>query len=114
MSKKLGQLKEQGLANDAFREGYEARGNLVQLGILLQQTREASGLTQDSLAAKIGMKPSTISRLESGFGPHGPEMDALMRFVHGCGAELVVGIRSPALAQEKPAEMISVAAAMTM
>jgi len=114
MSNKLDQLRQRGLENEGFREGYAAREKLIELGRLLKQTREVSGLTQDSLAAKIGMKQSTISRLESGFGPHGPEVDTLMRFVQGCGAELVVGIRSAVAAENNQMETIAVAAAMTM
>jgi HTH-type transcriptional regulator / antitoxin HipB len=93
MSRKLDQLREQGMRYDGFREGYEARDGLIRLGNLLRQAREVSGLTQETLGEKIGMTQPAISRLESGFGPHGPEMDTVMRFVHGCEAELVVGIR---------------------
>ena len=93
MSKKLDQLRDHGLRYEGFREGYEARDGLIRLGNLLRQAREISGLTQETLAIKIGMTQPAISRLESGFGPHGPEMDTVMRFVHGCEAELVVGIK---------------------
>jgi DNA-binding XRE family transcriptional regulator len=93
MSKTLEQLREHGMRYEGFREGYDARGGLIRLGNLLRQAREVSGLTQESLAAKIGMTQADISRLESGFGPNGPEMDTVMRFVHGCRAELVVGIK---------------------
>jgi transcriptional regulator with XRE-family HTH domain len=93
MSRKLDQLCEHGMRHEGFREGYEARDGLIRLGNLLRQAREISGLTQESLAVKIGMTQPAISRLESGFGPHGPEIDTVMRFVHGCEAELVVGIK---------------------
>jgi transcriptional regulator with XRE-family HTH domain len=93
MSRKLDQLRQLGMTHGGFREGYEARDGLIRLGNLLRQAREVSGLTQETLAIKIGMSQPAISRLESGFGPHGPEMDTVMRFVHGCEAELVVGIK---------------------
>ena len=58
---------------------------------LLRHAREASGLTQESLAVKIGMSQPAISRLESGFGPHGPEMDTVKLLVgikrKGCGQD---------------------------
>jgi|SRR5271168_4743675 len=103
MSRKLDQLRERGMQYEGFREGYEARDGLIRLGNLLRQAREVSGLTQESLAEKIGMTQPAISRLESGFGPHGPEMDTVMRFVHGCEAELVVGIKPKVSQQESAA-----------
>jgi ribosome-binding protein aMBF1 (putative translation factor) len=99
VSKKLDQLRRQGMANEAFREGYDARDGLIRLGDMLRMAREASGLTQETLATKIGMTQPAISRLESGFGPHGPEVDTVMRFVHGCEAELVVSVKSRAGSQ---------------
>lgn len=94
MSKKTEELLREGLKHEGFREGYEAREAMIRLGNMLRQAREAAGETQESLAAKIGMSQPAISRLESGFGPHGPEMDTVTRFVHGCKAELVVGIKA--------------------
>ena|SRR5271157_4818937 len=105
MSRKLNQLREHGMRYEGFREGNEARDGLIRLGNLLRQAREVSGLTQESLAVKIGMSQPAISRLESGFGPHGPEMDTVMRFVHGCEAELVVGIKRK-VSQEYSADAV--------
>ena len=39
----------------------------------------------EELAERIGMAQPAISRLESGFGPRGPE--TIMRYVHGCNAQ---------------------------
>lgn len=93
MTGKTEELIREGLKHEGFREGYEAREAMIRLGNMLRQTREAKGYTQEYLAKKIGMSQPAISRLESGFGPHGPEMDTVTRYVHGCGAELVVGIK---------------------
>jgi transcriptional regulator with XRE-family HTH domain len=94
MSTKTEELLREGLKYEGFREGYAAREAMIRLGEMLRQTREAAGYTQEFLAKKIGMTQPAISRLESGFGPHGPEMDTVTRFVHGCEAELVVGIKA--------------------
>ena len=99
MSGKLNELREQGLKYETFREGYKARDALIRMGEMLRNLREASGLRQEELAAKIGMSQPAISRLESGFGPRGPEMETIMRFVHGCEAELVVGVKSRRVAE---------------
>ena len=44
-----------------FDEGYE----LFKIGVLIQQAREAAGLTQQELAARINTKKSAISRTEN-------------------------------------------------
>lgn len=102
MSKKLDELRARGQEWPGFQEGYAARDALVRMGDMLRQAREASGLTQEALAEKIGMKQSGISRLESGFGPHGPELDTVMRFVHGCNLELVMAVKSRAAGVGEP------------
>lgn len=91
MSRKLNELRRKRLASASFREGYGARDGLIRLGGMLKQLRERARLTQEQLASRIGMTQPTISRLESGFGPRGPEMDTVARYVHGCDFELVVG-----------------------
>src|SRR6516165_6090878 len=96
---KLERLRERGLQTEGFREGYEEREGIIRLGNLLRQAREAAGLTQELLATKIGMSQPGISRLESGLGPHGPELDTVLRYVHGLEAELVVGIKRKISAQ---------------
>lgn len=93
MSKKLDELRGRGLKSEAFREGYAARDALIRLGTLLRRVREASGMTQVELAERVGMTQPAVSRIESGFGPHGPEIDTVMRFVQGCDFELVIGAK---------------------
>ena len=93
MSKKLDELRQRGLKSEAFREGYAARDALIRLGTLLRQVREASGMTQVELAERVGMTQPAVSRIESGFGPHGPEIDTVMRYVQGCDFELVIGAK---------------------
>ena len=92
-SAKLKQLRSMGQHSEAFREGYEARDALIRFGDMLRRVRESSGLTQAELAEKTGMTQPAVSRLESGFGQRGPEMETVMRFVHGCNAHLVIGIQ---------------------
>jgi transcriptional regulator with XRE-family HTH domain len=99
MSGKLKELRDEGLKYEGFREGYKARDALIRMGEMLRNLRESAGFRQEELAAKIGMSQPAISRLESGFGPRGPEMETIMRFVHGCEAELVVGVKSMRVAE---------------
>jgi transcriptional regulator with XRE-family HTH domain len=90
---KLDEMRTRGLENEGFREGYAARDALIRLGEMLQQLREASGLTQSQLAGRVGMTQPAVSRIESGLGSNGPEIDTVMRYMHGCDFELVIGAK---------------------
>jgi DNA-binding XRE family transcriptional regulator len=89
----LDELRDEGMQAPGFREGYEARDAMIRLGDMLRGLREAAGYTQEQLAQRTGMAQPAISRLESGFGPRGPEMDTIARFVHGCDAQLVMQVK---------------------
>jgi DNA-binding XRE family transcriptional regulator len=107
----LDELRDEGMQAPGFREGYEARDALIRLGDMLRGLREAEGLTQEELAERTGMAQPTISRLESGFGPRGPEMDTIARFVHGCNAKLVVEAeRGPTEASEDEEQAVAAGA----
>jgi DNA-binding XRE family transcriptional regulator len=93
---KLDEMRARGFQNQGFREGYAGRDALIRLGEMLQQLREASGLTQTQLACRVGMTQPAVSRMESGLGPNGPEIDTVMRFMHGCDFELVIGAKQRA------------------
>jgi DNA-binding XRE family transcriptional regulator len=90
---KLEEMRTRGLKNEGFRAGYEARDAIIRLGEMLQQMRETSGLTQLQLAERVGMTQPAVSRIESGLGPNGPAFDTMMRYVHGCNFELVIGAK---------------------
>jgi DNA-binding XRE family transcriptional regulator len=96
-ARSLEELRERGLKDEAFREGYEQRAGMIRLGAMLKQLRESAGYTQEKLAALTGLTQPAISRLESGFGSHVPTIDTVMRYMHGCQYQLVIGAgHSPA------------------
>jgi HTH-type transcriptional regulator/antitoxin HipB len=100
---KLDEMRARGFQNEGFRDGYSARDALVRLGEMLQQLREASGLTQAQLASRVGMTQPAVSRIESGLGPNGPEVDTVMRYMHGCDFELVIGAKHRAKPRKQTA-----------
>jgi DNA-binding XRE family transcriptional regulator len=107
---RMDELQEIGERHEGFREGYDARDSLIRFGDTLRQLRESVGLTQEQLASKVGMSQPAVSRLESGFGPRGPEMDTVLRFVHGCEASLTVNIEpNLALKDNEPTHALHVA-----
>lgn len=68
---------------DEFEAGYES----FKIGVVLQQLRSESGLTQEQLAKKCGTTKSYISRIENNASDI--RLSTLMRiFKQGFGKEL--------------------------
>ncbi len=55
--------------------------------VLLRRLRELCGLTQEQLAAKLGVKQSTVSRFEGGADMH---LSTLKRLINSMGGELQI------------------------
>lgn len=57
---------EKRIIRDAgFSEGYAEGYANFKLGVLLRQAREASGLTQEEIALRLGTQRSTVSKIEN-------------------------------------------------
>jgi transcriptional regulator with XRE-family HTH domain len=61
--------------------------------MLLAEIRQAVGLTQEEVAATLGIKQPTLSRLES---QHDMQVSTLQRLVQALGGELEVLVHLPA------------------
>ena len=70
---------------DALEEDYAALESLL-------DARKGAGLTQESLAARMGTTKSAISRLESSFldERYSPSFATLKRYAKACGRRLVL------------------------
>ena len=85
-------------ASAANRRARHPRYQRVQLRSEMAETiarfligyRQRRGLTQAQLGARLRMKESAISRLES--GDHVPNADTLQRIQEGCSAEVTFAI----------------------
>jgi HTH-type transcriptional regulator/antitoxin HipB len=60
----------------------------AQLGQILRSCRKQRALSQQQVAAKIGMKQPTISAVENGSG--GTSLESVYRLLSALGLELVV------------------------
>lgn len=73
--------------NDARQEG-NARKEVAEQ---LRAARKAQGVTQESLAERVGTKKSNISRLES--GRYNPSLDFLEKVANGLGRKLQIKVK---------------------
>jgi len=75
--------------DEEFRKEYEALAYTYALIRELLLARQHSGLTQESIAQKIGTTKSAVSRLESG-GKHIPSITTLRKYAEAVGCELEI------------------------
>lgn len=57
----------------------------------LREVRKSQGMTQKSLADRVGTKKSNISRLES--GRYNPSLDFLVKVAGGLGKQIQVKVK---------------------
>lgn len=75
--------------DEEFWKEYEALAPTYALVRELLLARQQSGLTQESIAKKIGTTKSAVSRLESG-GKHIPSISTLRKYAEAVGCELEI------------------------
>lgn len=57
----------------------------------LRSVRKAQGMTQETLAERVGTKKSNISRLES--GRYNPSLDFLVKVADGLGKQIQIKVK---------------------
>ena len=57
----------------------------------LREVRKSQGMTQESLADRVGTKKSNISRLES--GRYNPSLDFLVKVAGGLGKQIPAKVK---------------------
>jgi len=70
-----------------MRARAKARAQEIIAEMLLSQIRQAAGLTQEELAASLGIKQPTLSRIES---QDDIQVSTLQRLVRALGGELEI------------------------
>ena len=71
-----------------FVEGFETGYATFKIGVMLRQAREASGMTQEEVAARLRTKKSAISRIEN----HADDvrLSTIRRYAEAVGANLQI------------------------
>jgi ribosome-binding protein aMBF1 (putative translation factor) len=58
-------ISERKKEDKEFAEGFEQGYEQLKIGVMLRQAREAAGLTQEELAARLKTRKAAISRIEN-------------------------------------------------
>jgi len=76
----------------AFRAAYDALEDEFAALAALLQARQDAGLTQEDVAAHMGVSQPVPARIESSLGSrkHSPSLATLRRYAHACGKKLVI------------------------
>jgi DNA-binding XRE family transcriptional regulator len=87
------EMREEWLQDPAFKAEYERieREEMPALDMILQARKEAN-LTQEEVAAKMGVSTPAVSRLESALisGKHSPSIKTLRRYAEAVGKRLEI------------------------
>ncbi|MEW6486916.1 MAG: helix-turn-helix transcriptional regulator [Thermodesulfobacteriota bacterium] len=91
-----GQFVAERLEDPAFRSAYEAtEEEFAALDVLLE-ARHKAGLSQEQVAVRMGMKQSSLARIESSLTSrkHAPSLSTLRRYAEALGCELEIRLVS--------------------
>lgn len=84
------------LADPEFRNAYEERRLIHEVALAVKGMRQAAGLTQAQLAARIKSSQSMIARIEKGLDQRTPQFDTLQRIAVALGRQLKLVFSMPA------------------
>lgn len=91
------ELKKKALSDPKVRSAYEGMETEFTLLRQMLKARNKAGLTQAEVAARMGTKAPSITRLESSLssGKHSPSLATLQRYAEAVGCELQVKLVKP-------------------
>lgn len=80
------------LSNPKVRAAYDALEDEYAALDTLLKARMKAGLTQAEVAKRMGIKPSSLARIESSLGDrrHSPSLATLRKYAIACGKKLVI------------------------
>lgn len=85
-------LQKEWLKDPKFKKNYDQTRPQYEIVVALIKKRIESGLTQTDLANKIGMKQSSIARIEAGVG--NPQLITLQKIASGLGLRLETSLKA--------------------
>ncbi len=101
-----GRWRDRLLADPESRRLYEEEAARKELWLQLVEARQAAGLTQHELAARLGISQAQVARIERR-GYDACSVNTLRRYVRALGDGFVLEIRVHQPQQQKPAEPVA-------
>ena len=83
-------LNEQ-MTNEEFKKEFDSLAPERELALALLEARTSQGITQKELAAKIGIRQSNLSRIETGMVS--PTLQTLQKIAEGLGKKLIIQLK---------------------
>lgn len=83
-------LNEQ-MTNEEFKKEFDSLAPEREVALALLEARASQGITQKELAARIGIRQSNLSRIETGMVS--PTLQTLQKIAEGLGKKLVVQLK---------------------
>jgi DNA-binding XRE family transcriptional regulator len=79
-------------ADPELKKAYEALEDEFAALDALLTARTKAGLTQAEIAKRMGIKPSSLARIESSLGDrkHSPSLSTLRKYASACGKRLLI------------------------
>lgn len=87
-------VKRRSAKDAAFKSAYAAlQDEFGALDVLLR-ARKTAGLTQVQVAARMGINPASLARIESSLGSrkHSPSLETLRKYAQACGMRLTINL----------------------
>lgn len=88
------QTKKEWMEDPSFKAAYDLlEDEFSALDVLLKARKEAR-LTQAEVAARMGVHPQALARIESSLGSrkHSPSLETLRKYARACGKRLEIRI----------------------
>ncbi|MGE4262206.1 helix-turn-helix domain-containing protein [Shewanella sp.] len=86
-------VKAKAFRDPEVLEAYLAEQRKDELKALLAQMRKVAGINSTQVAAKMGVTPATVSKLENRADK--ASLDTLERYAAACGVSLQISIQHP-------------------
>jgi DNA-binding XRE family transcriptional regulator len=85
-------IEQRSAEDSAFKAAYQDLDDEFRALDLLLKTRKTAGLTQAEVAARMGIKPASLARIEASLvsKKHSPTLSTLRKYAQACGLHLSI------------------------
>lgn len=87
--------RKRSAADPAFKTAYQALADEFAVLDQLLRARKAAGLSQAEVAARMGIAPASLARIEASVSSrkHAPSLNTLRKYAAACGRRLSISVK---------------------